>query len=183
MQNKNFWFWKLSKPLIKVTFFDVKNDVLKCFTKFTRNYLCRSVILKEKYPADLLTSKILRHFFCEFCKIFKNFCEWLLTNLFFENNPPAPKRYEKITAEVFVSLGDCTSEYLCLPAALCFHVICVCQSVSNLVRSNYKFSLYLRAEALNRLTCIHIETVRSVGCAMKLSTWTNGESGESQKPV
>ena len=31
-------------------------------------------------------------FFCEFCKIFKNFCEWLLTNLFFENNPLAPKR-------------------------------------------------------------------------------------------
>ena len=31
--------------------------------------------------------------------------QWLVTNLFYENKPSAPKRLEKITAEIFVNYG------------------------------------------------------------------------------
>ena len=54
-------------------------------------------------------------FSCEFCKIFKKFLITpmsksdlllsLLTDLFFKNKPPASKKTEEITAEMFVSFG------------------------------------------------------------------------------
>ena len=50
--------------------------------------------------------------------------EWLPTNLLYENKPPAPKRSEKITAEILVSFVVAVHQ----PAASHFHVICVDQS-------------------------------------------------------
>ena len=50
--------------------------------------------------------------------------ERLPTNLFYENKPPAPRRSEKITVEIFVSFAVAVHQ----PAASCFHVICVDQS-------------------------------------------------------
>ena len=74
-------------------------------------------------------------FFGEFCKILKNiyFEERLTVNgcllMFYENKPTAPKRSEKITAELFVSCGFVVHQRnLWFPAASNFHVIGVDQS-------------------------------------------------------
>ena len=62
-------------------------------------------------------------------------CEWLLINVFYENKPPAPKRSDKITAEIFVSFGVVVHQRtfvfpssLTIPRDLCwpikFQVLC-----------------------------------------------------------
>ena len=52
----------------------------------------------ETASCRLINDKLLTQVFsCEFCKIFKNtnfknnFCQWLLTNLFYQNKPLAPE--------------------------------------------------------------------------------------------
>ena len=75
-------------------------------------------------------------------------------NLLRENKAPAQADIRKDNNEVFDSfcVAVCTSEYL--PITLSFHVIQSRDSnqISSLLRSNYKFSLYIRAEASNKKT-------------------------------
>ena len=71
------------------------------------------------------------------------------------------------------------------PTTLCVHIIYILTNqISNFVWSNYKFSLYLRAEAPNKLTCIQVEICSlALGRAVKLNLWREEGSSESQKSV
>ena len=75
-----------------------------------------------------------------------------------------------MTAEVFVSFDAVVPANICLSQQSYVYTWSVLTNqISNLVQSNYSFSLYLRTEAPNKLTCIHIETVRSLRRAVKLN--------------
>ena len=104
---------------------------------------------------------------------------------FYENKPPAPKRSEKMTAEIFFSFGVVVHQPIFVsqkPHVSTWSVLT--NQISSLIRSNYKFSLKLRAKARNKLTWIHKKViVRSLGCAVKLNLWANEGSIESQKSV
>ena len=171
-----------------------KIDFVKDFTKFARKHLCRSLVLKKQRTTGNYKENPTQVFSCEFLRtlILKNFCKWLLSDLFYENKPPAPKGWERITAEVFVSFGIvwlrfwycCTSKYLCLLKQISqqpdVSTWCVfTNQISNFVRFKYKFSLYLRAEAPHELTCIQIEIMWSLGQAVMLNLRTDKGSSES----
>ena len=105
-------------------------------------------------------------FFCQLGKVFKStYFEELLqvsvnndskynNNQFRENKPLAPTGIRKDNSWSICQLSCCcNSEY-----ALHFHVTCIDQSNSNLLRSNYKYSLHIHAKALSKkLTCIHVD--------------------------
>ena len=71
--------------------------VFKNFTKFKRKQLCRSLVLKKAVRRRMIDERLRHRYlpvsFTKFLRtpILKNFCEWVLTNLFYENKPPAPK--------------------------------------------------------------------------------------------
>ena len=113
-----------------------KNHVFKSLAKFKRKHLRRSLVLKKTERRRRIKKRRRhRHFRVSFGKILrtpilKNFCKWLLTNLFYENKPSAPKGQEKIAAAVFVIFGAVVlanifaySSKSDFPAAIRFHVI------------------------------------------------------------
>ena len=67
--------------------------MFKEFTKFTRKCLRRSLIFKKQCGVGLLKRDSDTGVSCEFLRtpILKNICEWLLTNLFYENKPPVSR--------------------------------------------------------------------------------------------
>ena len=150
----------------------------------------------KEIPTLVFSCEILR------APILKNFRGCMLTNLFYENEPLAPRAQEKITAEVFVSLTIvwlrlwcyCTSKYLFLlkqirfPSSLTFlrpsHTWSVLTDQISIVgRLNYKFSMHLTDGTPNKLICIQVEIVLSLRHAVKLNLWKDEGSSESQKSV
>ena len=74
--------------------------IFKGFTKFTKKYLCRSLVFKKQPPINYSDTGVS----CEFLRTptLMNFCEWLLTNMFYENKPP-PSKGKKDNRSLYVS--------------------------------------------------------------------------------
>ena len=118
----SFWlvlgFSKYGRPKVFC-----QNDGFKGFTKFVRKHLRQNHVLKKRRTADWLKrnfNTVVSLWVFKKTPILKNFRKWLLTNLFYEIKPPAPKGREKITAEVFFNFD------VAVPAN-------TCASLNNLV--------------------------------------------------
>ena len=146
-----------------------KNDDfkrVKMFLKVSQNWPESICVGVSFWKNRLIKKTPTKVFSCEFCKILKNDylfwrmtnCEWLLTNLFYENKPPALKRSEMITAEIFVSFGVALHQPIFVfpssptfPSDLCWPI---------------KFEIWcdrtinLCTESRNKLTFIHKKEIK-----------------------
>ena len=166
----------MEKPLCLIKFCDIthmfnkyrsgrhkvvcKNGVLDSFAKFRRKHLCRSLLLEKYQPNGWLKRNSDTVVFLWLVKSFKNtyFEEFTQNNTimicFVKINHLPWQGWEKITAGVFVSF--CVAVPSNTPFVFTWPVLT--NQISNLLRSNYKLSWHIRAEAPSKnLNSIHVD--------------------------